>query len=98
MHSAPVTKEIMLIITKDKSTRITPNMPKVKAPLALSSFFGSPPEFMYVNPPRMKTERAKIPTNIKSALRKLEKTIGRQSRVATSSCPCAQSFHTLNII
>ena len=63
--------------------------------LAPSSFFGSPAEYIYLNPPIIKRKRAKVPTNIKSAVTIFEKIAGIQLIVATPSL--THSPHSLNI-
>lgn len=82
----------------------SPKSPNLKLFFAPSSFLASPAEFINLKPPITNIKSAMIPEKISRAVRRLEKIMGIQSRVATSlitfpaaSFCIAQSPHALNM-
>ena len=96
MHSTPVIKEIRFIIKKENKTTIRPSNACISVFLADSSFFGSPPELMYLYPLAIRRTKHTTPTKVKSAVIIFAIIAGIQERVATPSGvthPETMSFH-----
>lgn len=83
MQETPVMSEISRTIKIANKTRRRPPMACIRVFLAVSSFFGSPPEFMNLYPLAIINARHTIPTKMKRDLTIFERTAGIQSRVAT---------------
>lgn len=66
MQLTPVTVPIKSKMKKERNTKINPSRAYVRVFLALSTLFGSPPEFINLKPEKIIIKREIIPAKVKS--------------------------------